>query len=53
MTIYKCSICGYVYDPAEGNPENGIRKETAFEDIYEDWNCPLCGAGKDAFEPYN
>ena len=47
---YVCSICGYVYDPEVGDPDNGIAPGTAFEDIPEDWVCPLCGAGKDVFE---
>ena len=42
--------CGYVYDPEVGDPDNGIAPGTAFEDIPEDWVCPLCGAGKDVFE---
>lgn len=45
---YECP-CGYVYDPAEGDPEGGIAPGTAFEDIPEDWVCPVCGLGKDAF----
>ena len=50
MKKYVCSICGYVYDPEVGDPDNGIAPGTAFEDIPEDWVCPLCGAGKDVFE---
>jgi len=50
MYKFKCLICGYVYDPEEGDPENGIRKGTSFEDIDEDWKCPLCGADKEVFE---
>ena len=45
-----CVICGYIYDPAEGDPENGIAPGTAFEDIPEDWTCPACGVGKEHFE---
>ena len=45
---YECP-CGYIYDPAEGDPEGGIAPGTAFEDIPEDWVCPVCGLGKDAF----
>ncbi len=48
MDKYECP-CGYVYDPAAGDPENGIAPGTAFEDIPEDWKCPVCGLGKDAF----
>ena len=50
MKKYVCSICGYVYDPEVGDPDNGIAPGTAFEDIPEDLVCPLCGAGKDVFE---
>ena len=48
MKKYECP-CGYVYDPAEGDPDSGIAPGTAFEDIPEDWVCPICGLGKDAF----
>lgn len=47
---YVCTVCGWVYDPAEGDPEGGIAPGTAFEDIPDDWVCPLCGVGKDDFE---
>jgi rubredoxin len=47
---YECP-CGYVYDPEEGDPEGGIAPGTAFEDIPDDWVCPVCGLGKDAFTP--
>ena len=50
MKKYKCTVCGYVYDPNEGDEENGIAPETSFEDIPDDWECPLCGVGKDEFE---
>lgn len=50
MTKYECP-CGYVYDPAEGDPENGVAPGTAWEDVPEDWVCPVCGLGKDAFSP--
>ncbi len=49
MKKYVCEVCGYVYDPAEGDPDNGIAPGTAFEDLPEDWLCPLCGVGKDQF----
>ncbi len=49
MEKYVCEVCGYVYDPAEGDPDNGIAAGTAFSDIPEDWACPLCGAGKEDF----
>jgi rubredoxin len=47
---YQCSICGYVYDPAIGDPENDIAPGTSFDDLPEDWVCPNCGVGKDMFE---
>jgi rubredoxin/putative ubiquitin-RnfH superfamily antitoxin RatB of RatAB toxin-antitoxin module len=51
MKKWKCSICGYIYDPSKGDPDNGVKPGTAFEGIPEDWVCPTCGAGKDMFEP--
>lgn len=53
MQKYKCSVCGYVYDPVKGDPENDIAAGTAFENIPDDWVCPECGAEKDMFEPYD
>lgn len=50
MAKYVCSVCGYVYDPVEGDPDNGIAPGTPFEDVPEDWTCPLCGVGKENFE---
>ena len=50
MKKYVCDVCGYIYDPAAGDPDNGVAAGTAFEDIPEDWVCPLCGVGKDMFE---
>lgn len=49
MDKYVCDLCGYIYDPAVGDPDNGIEPGTAFEDLPEDWLCPLCGVGKDEF----
>jgi rubredoxin len=49
MEKYVCDVCGYVYDPAVGDPDNGIEPGTAWEDVAEDWVCPLCGVGKDSF----
>ena len=46
---YVCNICGYIYDPAVGDPDGGIAPGTAFEDIPADWVCPVCGVGKDDF----
>ena len=51
MEKYICDVCGWEYDPAVGDPENGIEPGTAFEDLPEDWVCPLCGVGKDQFSP--
>ena len=50
MKKYQC-VCGYVYDPEIGDPDNGIAPGTAFEDLPEDWTCPICGAGKALFSP--
>jgi rubredoxin len=50
MAKYVCSICGYIYDPAAGDPDSGINPGTAFEDLPDDWSCPICGASKDKFE---
>ncbi len=49
MDKYVCDACGYEYDPAVGDPDNGIAPGTAFEDLPEDWVCPVCGVGKDMF----
>ncbi|MDE6450065.1 MAG: rubredoxin [Muribaculaceae bacterium] len=51
MEKYVCTVCDWVYDPAVGDPEHGIEPGTAFADIPDDWVCPLCGVGKDQFEP--
>jgi len=48
---YRCTVCGYTYDPQKGDSDGGIEPGTAFEDIPEDWVCPVCGVGKDKFEP--
>lgn len=53
MKKYECTVCGYIYDPELGDPDNGIKPGTAFEDLPDDWVCPECGAGKDAFEVIN
>ncbi len=50
MKKYRCKVCGYVYDPAEGDPDSGAAPGTDFKDLPEDWLCPLCGVGKDQFE---
>ena len=50
MAKYKCSVCGYVYDPELGDPDGGIKPGTSFEKLRDDWVCPVCGASKDQFE---
>lgn len=50
MKKYKCLMCGYVYDPQVGDPDNGVKPGTAFEDLPDDWVCPDCGVGKEEFE---
>ena len=50
MEKYVCTICGYEYDPAKGDPEHGIASGTKFEELPADWVCPLCGVGKEDFE---
>ena len=50
MAKYVCTVCGYVYDPEAGDPDNGIAPGTAWDDVPEDWVCPLCAVGKDMFE---
>jgi len=50
MDKYVCTVCGYVYDPRKGDSDNGVEPGTAFEDIPNDWVCPVCGAEKKAFE---
>ena len=51
MQKYVCEICGYVYDPEVGDPDNNVAAGTAWDDVPEDWVCPVCGAGKDNFAP--
>ena len=50
MDKYICTVCDWVYDPEIGDPEHGIAPGTKFEDIPDDWVCPLCGVGKEYFE---
>jgi len=50
MEKYVC-VCGYEYDPATGDPDNGVQPGTAFDDVSADWVCPVCGLGKDSFSP--
>lgn len=51
MKKYICDICGYEYDPAVGDPDNGIAPGTPFEALPADWVCPMCGVGKEDFSP--
>ena len=50
MEKWKCLVCGYIYDPAEGDPDNGVEPNTPFDKLPDDWVCPDCGAGKEDFE---
>ena len=50
MKKYQCIVCGFVYDPVEGDPDSGIAPGTSFEDIPDDWECPVCGVTKEDFE---
>jgi rubredoxin len=51
MRKYECVVCGFVYDPTQGDPERGIPAGTAFEDLPPDWECPVCAVGKEDFVP--
>jgi len=48
---YRCIPCGYIYDPLKGDPDSGVPPNTPFEDLPDDWVCPVCGVTKDMFEP--
>jgi len=50
MSKYKCSVCGYIYDPEVGDPDGGISPGTPFEQLPDTWTCPVCGAAKSEFE---
>ena len=50
MNKYRCIPCGYIYDPALGDPDAGIAPGTVFEELPDDWQCPICSVGKDDFE---
>ncbi|MCQ9208516.1 MAG: rubredoxin [Omnitrophica bacterium] len=47
---YRCKVCGYIFDPEKGDPDNGITPGTAFKDVPDEWKCPECGVNKDQFE---
>ncbi|HEY6008239.1 MAG TPA: rubredoxin [Geobacteraceae bacterium] len=51
MEQWRCTICQYIYDPAVGDPDNGVAPGTPFAEVPADWVCPLCGVGKELFEP--
>jgi rubredoxin len=51
MQKWRCTVCGYIYDPAAGDPANGVPPGTAWEEVPEDWVCPVCGVEKSLFEP--
>jgi len=51
MESYVCSVCNYNYEPENGDPDAGVAPGTAWENVPEDWVCPVCGVGKDMFEP--
>lgn len=50
MKKYRCIPCGYIYDPEQGDVDSGIKPGTKFEDIPDDWTCPICAVGKEDFE---
>lgn len=50
MKKYVCQVCGYVYDPEQGDSESNVAAGTSFDDLPDDWSCPVCGADKDQFE---
>ena len=50
LNKWQCLVCGYIYDPTLGDPDNGVKLGTKFEDIPEDWVCPVCGAPKELFK---
>lgn len=51
MQNYVCGVCGYVYEPQKGDPDNDVNPGTSFDELPDDWECPVCGAGKDEFYP--
>jgi rubredoxin len=52
MSKYDCCVCHYIYDPAKGDPNGGIAPGTSFEEIPDDWVCPVCGVDKGQFEKF-
>ena len=53
MERYRCVVCGYIYDPAEGDQQGGIEPGVRFEDLPDYYICPVCGAGREEFLPYD
>ena len=53
MAKYRCTVCGYIYDPEKGDPDSNMKPGTAFGDLPDDWVCPICGAAKSEFEEVN
>ena len=53
MQKYKCTVCDWVYDPSVGDPEHNVPADTSFDELPDDWVCPLCFVGKEDFEPYD
>lgn len=51
MQRFRCLLCGYIYDPEDGDPDSGVEPGTSFDDLPDDWVCPECGASKDEFDP--
>jgi len=47
---FVCVSCGYIYDPSKGDPEHGVKPGTGFDDVPENWHCPICYSGKDSFD---
>jgi len=52
MNMWQCTVCNYVYEPQLGDPDNGILAGTSFEDLPDEWICPVCSATSDLFAPY-
>lgn len=52
MQRWRCTVCEYLYDPAEGDPVNDVPSGVSFDELLLDWKCPVCQAGKNLFEPY-
>lgn len=50
MDKYRCTVCGYIYNPSVGDPDSGVEPGTAFENLPDEWVCPVCGAEKSEFE---